>query len=87
MALLIRPSRAHAAIAAPLTEVHSKHAVKNVALEPSPQREAPLQVWVIVSEPGVKNLIFQLFTFTIKIERDLVEIDPDTIILKNLASE
>ena len=44
--------------------------------------------WVLDSEPGVKHIVFQLFNFKIKFERrDLVEIDPEAPILKNLSLE
>ena len=36
---------------------------------------------------GVKNQLSQLFTFTIQIDGDRVEIDPEVIILKNPSSE
>ena len=47
----------------------------------------PYLDWVPDSEPGVKNWIFQLFTFTIQIDRELVEIDPEAVILKNPTSD
>ena len=64
-----------------------RRASLSLSLEQSDSLWSEATLWVLDSEAGVKNRIFQFFIFTIKIGRDLVEIDPEAVILKNLTSD